>query len=287
MAEKTINVDVVNLTIPRENHRIIPIIVEPNPCYGFAINEEQLFMLIQLPSYKITEAGTNNVIDGTNFYDYFPPDGGGGDVDNIQYRVSPTRNDTTGALEKFKLQVSINSGEWIDVATSEGGSIYDVNLGLFATTATGVDEIGKIKSILLPSYVDDVVEAYYDSSTNKFYDDSSKTIEISPKPGYIYVDITPGSTTLDHSFRWSGTKYVDITNPCDKTTICQLMGLNENNGNGNFDGTGTSVVTPSHGFVPVVTKGDTSKFLNNDGTWKESIEPSDNITLQCVMSLNE
>ena len=204
---------------------------------------------------------------------------------DARYRVVPTRNATTQALESFKLQVSVNGGTWTDVATSDGSAIYNVDLGLFTTSAAGNDEVGKIKSILLPSYVDDIVEGYYSAEDHKFYENAAKTVVITPKPGYIYVDITASAATTDHSFRWSGTTYVDITNPCDYETICSLLGLNSTN-NGNFDGTGTSATTPLHGFVPPVTKSDTSKFLNNDGSWKEALEPSDNLTLQCVLSFS-
>jgi hypothetical protein len=64
---------------------------------------------------------------------------------------------------------------------------------------------GKVPTSQLPSYVDDIVDAYYDSTTGKMYSDSAKTIEISPESGKIYVDV-PNNTT----YRWSGTAYVQI-----------------------------------------------------------------------------
>ena len=86
----------------------------------------------------------------------------------LQYRViAASRSVTTNATDKFKLQVSSDSGvTWTDVDTDTSG-VVNVDLGLFATTASGDDEIGKIKSILLPSYVDDIIEGYY--YNNKFW----------------------------------------------------------------------------------------------------------------------
>lgn len=81
MAVHTINIDVVDMTIPNLNNRNIPIINQPNPCYGYAANAKEVRQLIQLSNYKITEAGTNKPITGNNYYEYFPeeqPGGGGG-----------------------------------------------------------------------------------------------------------------------------------------------------------------------------------------------------------------
>ena len=83
MAVHTINIDVVDMTIPDLNNRNIPIINQPNPCYGYAANAKEVRQLIQLSNYKITEAGTNKPITGNNYYEYFPeeqPGGGGGGV---------------------------------------------------------------------------------------------------------------------------------------------------------------------------------------------------------------
>ena len=68
------------------------------------------------------------------------------------------------------------------------------------------DQNDLIKSELLPSYVDDVVEGYYDSTTGKFYSDSNKTTEITGEQSKIYVD-----KTSNCSYRFGGSSYVLIT----------------------------------------------------------------------------
>lgn len=78
MAEHTVNIDVIDISIPEGNHRNIPIINKPNRCYGYAANAKEVAQLIQLSRYYVYEAGTNKIINGDNYYDYFPEEGGGG-----------------------------------------------------------------------------------------------------------------------------------------------------------------------------------------------------------------
>ena len=74
----TLVIDVINKTIPMGYHQNIPIINETNPCYGYTATSDQIKQLLQMPNYYIYEAGTDKLIDGTNYYDYFPEEGGGG-----------------------------------------------------------------------------------------------------------------------------------------------------------------------------------------------------------------
>lgn len=64
---------------------------------------------------------------------------------------------------------------------------------------------GKVPTSQLPSYVDDVTDAYRDASTGKFYTSSAKTTEITPEGDKIYVD-----TATNTTWRWTGTAYVQI-----------------------------------------------------------------------------
>ena len=92
-------------------------------------------------------------------------------------------------------------------------------------TADGVAELdstGKVPSSQLPSYIDDVidgyyydathfyaqkvVDAYYNTSDNQFYEDSAFTTLITPITGYIYKDVPTGDT-----YEWDGTAYITKT----------------------------------------------------------------------------
>ena len=63
---------------------------------------------------------------------------------------------------------------------------------------------GKVPSSQLPSYVDDVIEGYYNTTDNKFYEDDQYTTEIQGERGKIYV-----SLDTNKSYRWS-TVFIEI-----------------------------------------------------------------------------
>jgi hypothetical protein len=204
-----------------------------------------------------------------------------------KYRIIKNPNNAN-PTDAFKLQISYN---W-DGAEPTWTDVSDISLGLLATSTLGKDEQGKIKSSLLPSYVDDIVEGYFNYTllttepasfdptqyyklvdgkyvkgsageawaantwyTPHFYEEAAHTHVIEGESGKIYVDDTTG-----HTYRCvPGTPevWVDISNPISAAEIYDLLGMPSN---GNFDGT-------SHGLVPAPAAGDAGKFLKADGTW--------------------
>lgn len=74
-----------------------------------------------------------------------------------------------------------------------------------------LDETGKVPSVQLPSYVDDVVEGYF--FDNKFYNDEAHTSEITGEVSKIYIDVVSNL-----SYRYGGTTYTVITS-CDMIAI--------------------------------------------------------------------
>lgn len=73
---RTMNIDVRVEGGPP--YDFIPIINEKAPVKGYTIDEKTLLQLIQISNLWIYEAGTNKIISGKNYYDYFPQEGGGG-----------------------------------------------------------------------------------------------------------------------------------------------------------------------------------------------------------------
>ena len=74
--------------------------------------------------------------------------------------------------------------------------------------ASGVAELdsnGKVPSSQLPSYVDDIIEGYYNETDGKFYEESTYTTEITGEAGKIYV-----SLDTDLPYRWSGSAFIEI-----------------------------------------------------------------------------
>lgn len=90
---------------------------------------------------------------------------------------------------------------------------YTANeVGAIASTAKGasngvaeLDSNGLVPSSQLPSYVDDVIEAYYNTSNDTFYTESTYEHAITPESDKIYIDLTTNKT-----YRWGGSTYVTI-----------------------------------------------------------------------------
>ena len=104
-----------------------------------------------------------------------------------------------------------------DATTSSGGlmSATDkANIDNFAANfknklsiANGIatlDSNGKVPSIQLPSYVDDIIEGYLYNNT--LYEEDTYTTEIIGETGKIYVDLSTNKT-----YRWSGSNYIEIS----------------------------------------------------------------------------
>lgn len=131
------------------------------------------------------------------------------------------------------LAATKDSGDTVPVAIGLDGKLYVptyptlASLGAIASTEKGaadgvatLDSTGKVPSTQLPSYVDDVIEAYYYNGA--FYSDSAHTDEITPETGKIYVDIV-----ANKCYRWSGSAYVEIA----QATIHKYTGTITGDGN--------------------------------------------------------
>ena len=110
---------------------------------------------------------------------------------NVQSDWSQT---TTTADDFIKNKPTLGTAAAKDVGSANG--------------VAGLDASGKVPSSQLPSYVDDVIEGYYYNGA--FYSDSSHTTQITGESGKIYVDLS-----TDTTYRWSGSIYVQISNPID------------------------------------------------------------------------
>lgn len=75
--------------------------------------------------------------------------------------------------------------------------------------ANGIAELdanGKVPSSQLPSYVDDIIEGYYNTTDGKFYEESTYTTEITGEAGKIYT-----SLDTNKAYRWGGSAFVEIS----------------------------------------------------------------------------
>lgn len=94
----------------------------------------------------------------------------------------------------------------VDGLTAALGNKLETSLKGAKSGLAELDANGKVPAAQLPSYVDDVIEAY--KSGADFYEDSAHTAskKITGETGKIYVDLHTNVT-----YRWSGTAYVEIS----------------------------------------------------------------------------
>ena len=149
----------------------------------------------------------------------------GCDADNISDLTLNKVSDVniTTPSEGQVLKYNGTSGKWENNAASNavtsvngetGVVVLDASdVGAIASTAKGtangvaeLDANGKVPSAQLPSYVDDVIEGYYNTTDGKFYEESTYTTEITPESGKIYVDLS-----TDKTYRWGGSAYAEIS----------------------------------------------------------------------------
>lgn len=77
----TLTIDVVDMSVPKYAAVNIAVVNQPNPVEGYTANADEVYQLINIPKYRITESATGTVVTGENYYTYFPemnPGGGGG-----------------------------------------------------------------------------------------------------------------------------------------------------------------------------------------------------------------
>jgi len=120
-------------------------------------------------------------------------------------------------------------------------------VGAVATTAVGaasgvvpLNASSKIDSTYLPSYVDDVIEGYYNSTDGKFYEESTYTTEITGEAGKIYVDLTSNLT-----YRWSGTEFVEISSGGSVVSFSRDLTSGTKIGTITINGTGMDLYAPT------------------------------------------
>ena len=102
----------------------------------------------------------------------------------------------SGATAKLVLQ----DGTLLDQSTFIPATAKGANGGV----AT-LDNNGKVPSSQLPSYVDDVLEGYLNTTDGKFYEESTYETEIPAEGGKIYIDLSNNKT-----YRWGGSTYGEV-----------------------------------------------------------------------------
>lgn len=146
-------------------------------------------------------------------------------ADNVTGSVAKKIKDAIGALDvtdnavtnnfvtavsetdgKIKVSRAVPTIANVSGLTAALGNKLETSLKGAKSGLAELDANGKVPAAQLPSYVDDVIEAY--KSGADFYEDSAHTAakKITGESGKIYVDLHTNVT-----YRWSGTAYVEIS----------------------------------------------------------------------------
>jgi hypothetical protein len=94
----------------------------------------------------------------------------------------------------------------VDTAPTSGSTNAVSSGGVFTALSFKADLVGgKVPAIQLPSYVDDVLEGYYNGTS--FFIDSGFSTVMTPETGKIYINLLNNT-----SYRYTGSVYVQISN---------------------------------------------------------------------------
>ena len=106
----TIQVDVIQRGSVEPNGWI-PIINQWSPAEGVSVDENTARQLLQIGSLFVYISGTQTLLTGRNFREYFPDGGGGGggEGDKSRYTVEKVTNNSTGEVT-YKLKQTLNGG---------------------------------------------------------------------------------------------------------------------------------------------------------------------------------
>lgn len=130
--------------------------------------------------------------------------------DLTNYTTTANMNTALGLKQNVILASALSIGG--TTQTTIEGALGALNTAKINTSDKGVaggiaelDNTGKVPSSQLPSYVDDVVDGYYNTIDGKFYEESAYTTEIPGEAGKIYI-----SVDTDLQYRWTGSAFAAL-----------------------------------------------------------------------------
>lgn len=128
-------------------------------------------------------------------------------TNNDWYLVGSTTVDLTNYYTKFQ---------------ADNKFVVKSDIGVAGGVA-GLDGSGKVPASQLPSYVDDVIEGYFNETDGKFYETNTPTYagEIIGETGKIYISIDTSA-----SYRWGGSLFIEISSGSgvpDGGTVGQML----------------------------------------------------------------
>lgn len=124
-----------------------------------------------------------------------------------QYIGSTTQDYIHGAFYECieDSSTSPSTYSWIPVSVDASTTFIKTTEKGSASGVAELNSFGKVPSSQLPSYVDDVIEGYYDLTTDRFYEEAGFITVITPEAGKIWVDLS-----TNKSYRWTGSVYTRV-----------------------------------------------------------------------------
>ena len=204
------------------------VLEETSESISISIEEEELD---KLRSYDMDKKLYLRIKDTSVYLDFLPMRSGS---DNMAFYVLTNENNSMividitlddGSCEIISESI-VNTESLVDIIQDfDSGNISDesvpsvsavVNfIGSYLGAANGaasLDENGKVPMSQLPSYVDDVVEGYFNEDDKKFYGECNEesgvktySNEIEGESSKIYIDLNSSMT-----YRYGGTVFVPI-----------------------------------------------------------------------------
>lgn len=125
----------------------------------------------------------------------------------LNFDVSTGELTATGAaitIDSALSTTSINPVQNKVITLALQDKVDDSSVGVAGGIAQ-LDVSGKVPSSQLPSYVDDIVDGYYNELDGKFYEEDTYTTEIVGESGKIYI-----SLDTDIQYRWTGSAFAAL-----------------------------------------------------------------------------
>ncbi len=166
---------------------------------GSVLTKMQKMLSAQQDNFAIFDNG-GQVVDSNISKDIIPSDASSSNK-------LATKNDIETYTGSNGVDIDGNNNITLDISyltASRVGYIPSSEKGAHSGVAE-LDSTGKVPSSQLPSYIDDVIDGYYNTIDGKFYEDSSYTTEIVGESGKIYI-----SVDTDIQYRWTGTAFAAL-----------------------------------------------------------------------------
>lgn len=155
--------------------------------------------------------------DGVSAWNDLPYFGGDMDaaISTLQDKLTAlqgSKENVVKAADKLATARKINGVAFDgtkDITIADDTKIALTKMGAASGVAT-LDATGHVPASQLPSFVDDVIEGYFNTADKLFYKEAAHTTKIAGESGKIYTDLATGTI-----YRFGGTTFVSISNPLD------------------------------------------------------------------------